>query len=213
MAMTRRKVLNAMARLGGVGAAYETAHRMGVPASAAGDGGAGRAAEDLGRGPEGRDPRRRCRRTVRGLRARPGRLRLRDPGGRAPGRRAEPDLAARRPLQGDRHANAGMPLRRRAVPERRPGPHPAPPRPCHRLLPASSASRCSPMCSQAAPTSCTPATSATASTMQVRRALYDLQGHVAELLEQMREHAGHRPADRRRRTSKSCSTCWRCSAI
>ena len=39
MPMTRRGLLDAMARLGGAGAVYETLARLGFPQAAAGDGG------------------------------------------------------------------------------------------------------------------------------------------------------------------------------
>ena len=74
MTMTRRGLLNAMARLGGAGAAYETLVLFDFlkppPAMAAGLD----AADRRRQGTDGRDPRRRRRRAVRRLRARPRRL-------------------------------------------------------------------------------------------------------------------------------------------
>ena len=73
MSMTRRGLFNAMASLGGAGAAYETLVLFDFlkppPAMAAGLA----LPADAGKG-DGRDPRRRRRRAVRCLRARPRRL-------------------------------------------------------------------------------------------------------------------------------------------
>ena len=162
MTMTRRGLLNAMARLGGAGAAYETLVLFDFlkppPAMAAGLA----LPSDAGRGTHRRDPGRRRRGAQRRLRARPRRLRRRDPGSVAPHRRAQPDAAPRRRPEGDAH-------RRRRCASSTTGCGSMSGRGASRITTStssttagSSASRCSRIFSRAGPTACTPAMSATA---------------------------------------------------
>ena len=195
-----------MARLGGAGAVYETLAAWDFLEAAAGDGRAVRAAEGFRRRQDRRDPRRRRRRAC----ARP-------MSSIAPATTASILEAARRAGGRSLTLRRGDSVRARSAGRRRtcrfdegfsstPGPAASRTIMCmSSTIAAASASRCSPTSSRAAPTSCTPAHIGNGRTMQVRRALYDLQGHVAELLDKCVGKAGHRPAGRRRPISKSCS--------
>ena len=183
MAMTRRKLLGAMARLGGAGAVYETlaaweflkpppaqAAQLGLPAR-------------LRRGQDRRHSRRRRGGPVRRLRARPRRLRLRHPRSLAPPRRAQPDACG----AATRFAEVGGPSQEcrfdeglwlNAGPGRIPHHHVQVIDYCRQfgvaLQPYIFASRANLVHSGDV---------GNGKTFQVRRALYDLQGHVAELLD------------------------------
>ena len=135
MTVTRRSLLGSMAKLGGAGAVAETLAVWDFlkppPALAASfalprDSGGGKTVVILGAGVSG---------LCRGLRARSRRLRLRDPRGAAPRRRAQPDAAARRHVPGDEPPGADRRIRRGALSQCRPRPHPASPRQRDRLLP------------------------------------------------------------------------------